>query len=420
MTASRNVAAAVLACISLVGCVSDEDTAVPVWPNGEWVRHTIDDSSVGADGVRLADINGDGLLDIVSPWEQGGVVRLYLNPGASSLRDRWPAVTVGEVGDPEDAFFVDLDDNGVLDVVSSSEGGTRAIHVHWAPDDPDQLLNADAWSTEPIGVSVDQAKWMYAVAVDSEYGMGGVRLIAGAKDPGGQIALLQPPEDPRDLDAWNLKTLYEAGWMMTLRLVDMDADGDNDVVATDRRDERRGALWLENPDSGSAWQEHRIGAVGTYEAMHHAVGDLDGDGVDDIVVAVKRGPIRFFRRSSMDSADWETHIIEMPEGSGGGKSVAIADVDLDGQPDLVVACEGAHDGRIGVFWYAHAGSPQAGPWTPTSIAGPEGFIYDLIQLVDLDGDGDLDVATLEEKGPYFADGFVGKELGVIWYENPLR
>jgi len=25
-----------------------------------WVRHTIDDSSRGADGTRLADVNGDG------------------------------------------------------------------------------------------------------------------------------------------------------------------------------------------------------------------------------------------------------------------------------------------------------------------------------------------------------------------------
>ena len=29
-----------------------------------WKRHTIDKSSRGADGVRLADVNGDGLQDI--------------------------------------------------------------------------------------------------------------------------------------------------------------------------------------------------------------------------------------------------------------------------------------------------------------------------------------------------------------------
>ena len=33
-----------------------------------------------------------------------------------------------------------------------------------------------------------------------------------------------------------------------------------------------------------------------------------------------------------------------------------------------------------------------------------------MELIDLDGDGDLDVMTCEER----------KNLGVIWYENPGR
>src|SRR5688500_16108882 len=61
-----------------------------------WTRHTIDDSSRGADGVRLADANGDGLLDIVTGWEQGSVTRLYLNPGPAKAREKWPAVTIGK------------------------------------------------------------------------------------------------------------------------------------------------------------------------------------------------------------------------------------------------------------------------------------------------------------------------------------
>ena len=47
-----------------------------------WKRHTIDSSSkaagkLGADGVRLADVNGDGLLDITTGWEQGGAIVVY-------------------------------------------------------------------------------------------------------------------------------------------------------------------------------------------------------------------------------------------------------------------------------------------------------------------------------------------------------
>ena len=37
-----------------------------------WKRHTIDKSSIGADGIRMLDVNGDGLHDIATGWEEGG------------------------------------------------------------------------------------------------------------------------------------------------------------------------------------------------------------------------------------------------------------------------------------------------------------------------------------------------------------
>ena len=83
-------------------------------------------------------------------------------------------------------------------------------------------------------------------------------------------------------------------------------------------------------------------------------------------------------------------------------------------------CEHAIDGKTGVFWLAYEKHPTETQWRARSINGAEGFIFDLLQLVDLDGDGDLDVITQEEKGPYLAAGYVGKELGVVWYENPAR
>ena len=95
-----------------------------------WLRHTIDDSSRGADGVRLRDVNGDGLPDIATGWEEGGRIRVYRNPGPAACRKPWPAVTVGKVRSPEDAVFVDLDDDGRLDVVSSCEGGNRTMYFH--------------------------------------------------------------------------------------------------------------------------------------------------------------------------------------------------------------------------------------------------------------------------------------------------
>ena len=54
-----------------------------------WAYHVIDDTSRGADGVKLADVNGDGLMDIVTGWEEGGVTRVYLHPGPAKAKERW-------------------------------------------------------------------------------------------------------------------------------------------------------------------------------------------------------------------------------------------------------------------------------------------------------------------------------------------
>ena len=46
------------------------------WPasaEAQWQRHTIDNSSRGADGIRLADFNSDGRLDMVTGWEEAGI-----------------------------------------------------------------------------------------------------------------------------------------------------------------------------------------------------------------------------------------------------------------------------------------------------------------------------------------------------------
>ena len=100
---------------------------------GAWVRHTIDDTSRGADGVRFLDVNSDGFEDIATGWEEGGLIRAYLHPGLKKVAAPWPLVTVGRVKSPEDAVFCDLDGDGAVDVVSCCEGRNRKVFAHWAP-----------------------------------------------------------------------------------------------------------------------------------------------------------------------------------------------------------------------------------------------------------------------------------------------
>lgn len=95
-----------------------------------WKRHTIDESLQGADGVRLGDFNGDGLQDVVTGWEESGVVRLYLNPGPDKVTEPWPQATVGVGASPEDAIPFDVDGDGYVDVVSCHEGKLKQVLVH--------------------------------------------------------------------------------------------------------------------------------------------------------------------------------------------------------------------------------------------------------------------------------------------------
>jgi len=371
-----------------------------------WPRHTIDASSRGADGVRLADVNGDGLQDIATGWEEGGLIRAYINPGPAGSRERWPAVTVGRVASPEDAVFADLDGDGAVDLVSCCEGACRTVWVHWAPSDPDEYLDAKAWQTQAIPTLEGEQMWMFCLPMQVD-GENGVDLVIGAKGDGAQIGWLESPADPRDLAAWRWHPLRDAGWIMSLIAADMDDDGDLDILASDRKGPGRGCFWLENPGAHRArdakWREHRIGGENS-EVMFLRRSDVDGDGVVDILAAVRGGEPLWF---SPSDDGWTQDTIPLPGNIGTAKAMAVGDVDLDGRPDVVFTCENARDGRRGVMWLSRH---DAATGDAHDISGPEGVKYDLVELIDLDGDGDLDALTCEESA----------NLGVIWYENPAR
>lgn len=392
----------IVALATLIGCAASPEDSRQEQP---WVRHTVDASSSGADGVRAADVNGDGRVDFPTGWEEGGRVRAYLNPGPEKAREVWPAVTVGEVAAPEDAVFADLDGDGAWDVVSSTEGDNNALYFHWAPADPERYLDAEAWTTAVLPQSKDRTRWMFVLPLDVD-GRNGIDLFAGSKDDPAYIGWWESPPDPRRLEDWQWHPVYEAGWIMSLISHDVDGDGDQDVVATDRKGPKRGLLWLENP----TWTEHRVGPVDSDEAMFMTIADLDQDGLEDFVAAVKDGPLLFYRRLPGASIDWERFEIPLPPGTGSGKGVAVADFDLDGDLDLAFTCEHADDGKIGAMWLSYDETPAAGKWTAHPISGSGGVKFDRIELADLDQDGDLDLITCEERDDY----------GVIWYENPAR
>lgn len=406
--------------------------SLPPPQGGAWARHVIDDTTRGADGTKLADVNADGLPDITTGWEEGGASRVYLNPGFDRVKTPWQSVTVGQTPSVEDAVFADLDGDGNLDVVSSAEGNTQRVYVHWAPKVAAERLDSKAWHQDVFPATDQVTRWMFAEPLQVD-GRNGIDLILGGKAPSQSgsvrsvLGWLESPASPREVGAWKWHPLVAMGWTMSILLEDMDGDGDQDLLCSDRYGATRGVFWLENPGAKQAaaakWKRHNVESSSATEFMFLSTGDIDGDGLRDIAIAVdvakretnapnRHSRIAWFKRLGAAGTAWQEQVIGVPANTGNVKSVAIGDVDGDGRADLIVSCENSAGDRIGVYWLRQDGKTAAPNWSAHNIAGAPGIKFDLVRLLDLDGDGDLDVLTNEEQEK-------GVGLGVIWYENPL-
>lgn len=380
--------------------------------NLPWKRHTIDNTSYGSDGSKLADVNNDGNMDIVVGWEEGGVSRLYINPGTAG--GSWKYVEVPSP-DVEDAFAVDLDGDGFMDLVTLSEGNHQRITIHWAPATWEDYFHSEQWTSQDLPVTVGMTRWMFGRAADVD-GKNGIDLIVGSKNPNGTLGWLEAPENPRDVNAWQYHELTAAGWIMSIELLDMDQDGHNDILLSDRYGDLRGVRWLKHPgmveELTEPWQNTFIG-VQEGEPMFLAVFEYPEatfTGIPAIAVPDLQSGWKIFYP---DGKGWGNLSIAYPAfGGTRGKSVVVADVDQDGSLDLVASFEGAKD-KSGVLTVN--GMFEENP-TFTDISGKAGVKFDFVVLIDMDGDGDLDVLTSEET----AEDGSKRGLGVIWYENPLK
>jgi hypothetical protein len=96
----------------------------------------------------------------------------------------------------------------------------------------------------------------------------------------------------------------------------------------------------------------------------------------------------------------------MPANAGGAKAVKAADLDGDGRKEIIFTCESAKPDGIGVGYLKLI----QGKWIAHDVSGGEGVKFDLAEVFDVDGDGDLDIITCEETA----------NLGLFWYENPRK
>ena len=387
-----------------------------------WTRHTSDTGLSGADGARLADVDGDVDQDIDVGYEESGVVRIYRNPGTSAATSPWPFVSFSGFSGVEDANLADIDGDGRHDVVVSSEGGSGHLSVIWAPSSPADYWDANKWTTMEITAAAGQ-DWMFSQALNLD-GQNGPDIIAGSKGGGATVSWLKAPADPRVAGDWTEHKITDASWIMSLEPEDMDGDGDKDFLISDRTGgSGRGARWLENPGADSSnqtseWSSHMIAAT-TSGAMFLDVADIDDDGLDDVLLTVKGTEWRIAKRLDATGLNWDVYEKTLPvvsPGIGTVKAIRAVDIDGDGHLDVVHSFADATSPKEGMIWLRNPGvDPLTDSWqTGFPVAGPEGSKYDLIQVIDLDGDGDLDLISTEEN-----EGAGSFGLGTIWYENPV-
>lgn len=403
-----------------------------------WIMHLMDpDPPSGADGAKFADVNNDGLPDLVSGFEEGGVSRIYIHPGLKKSKNYWEYIELPSP-DVEDAVLVDLDCDGKLDLVTASEGQTNQIMFHWAPDSTNDYMESEKWTTQVVPVTDGMSAWMFVVPMDMD-SQNGIDLLIGSKrkigvkeDDKAIVGWLRSPKNPRNINDWEFFPLTTAGWVMSIEVRDMNGDHRPDILLSDRRSStRKGVRWLENPGKGNAefympWKSHLIGED-LEEPMFHISADLNGDGKKEIVVPDLYRGLVILQQNNVDPTKlWSENIIPYPTWAGPrGKAVASGDLNLDGNVNLVLSFEEEGkvasipfeeyktQGKFSVIWGISKGDPIKGNWEFQKISGLKGRKFDLVNLVDMDGDGDLDVVTTDENEE-------GDGLGVVWYENPIR
>ncbi len=375
-----------------------------------WLRHTIDPSDpanhlAGADGVKLGDVNGDGRLDLVTGWEEGDQVRICVQPEASLVKSQWPSIMVGKVKSAEDAVFADLDGDERLDVVTATEGNQRTLFVHWAPAPGTAIDDESAWITQSFPATKGQQWWMQCIPLDVDLD-GDIDLIVGSKNQNGSVTWLKNPGPSmaRNPGEWELTRIADAGWIMSIKT--LEENGRRTLVYSVRKGDNSGIFLAEMLKEPPWFGKPVLAAAVGEEVMFIDLADYNGDDRPDIIATIRPQTLQVFLQGSELLAPWTQSVKLNPlpdDFFGSVKAVRLAEMNGVAPPELVVSCENANGKKRGVLI-----ATRESQWQ--QVSDSEGIKFDLIELLDLDHDGDLDIITCEERSG----------LGVVWYENPMN
>ena len=335
-------------------------------PLDSWQRHVIDaERPWRSVFITPADINGDGQVDIIT----GGW--WYENPGTPG--GAWTRHVIGAPLDNMAAVY-DFDGDGDMDILGTT-GRVASEHFVWAQND-----GAGRFT---IHQNIEDASGDFLQGVAVRHLGGELLQVALSWHEGGQgLQQLTVPADPTS-GTWAWDRISPISQDEEITAGDIDRDGDLDLLL--------GTRWLRN--DGTMWITLRISESGSAPDRNRLT-DINSDGRLDAVVGYEAisvpGTLAWYEQGTTPTALWTEHIIAQPIGP---MSLDVADMDLDGDLDVIVGEHNLVDPSHAALYIFENMDGQGASWNQQVVhIGDEH--HDGAQVVDIDGDGDLDILSI--------------------------
>ena len=391
------LAAAACCALAVQSFGADAPEAKNFTPGGiKFVMHRID--NYRSEACAVADFNGDGKLDIFAGEY------LYLAPDFKPVKVRTVKGSVDENGKGYRNDFANL----ALDV--DGDGRPDIISVDWFDKHAVWLKNIGTAAGEwPMSVIEENGNFETAHLCD---------LLGHGK------ADVVIPDVKRTVwyelvgkGKFDVHVVSEKPMNFGAGVGDINGDGRPDIIRPD--------AWFEAPADprNGKWIEHPLilGSKDGVKPEHTAqilVYDVNGDGLPDIICssAHKYGIFWYEQYREGGEIKFKQHVID--DTWTQAHSLALGDLDGDGVPELVAGkrfmAHNGHDPKedapLGLYYYKlHRGPNHTVTWTKHVISYNAGVGSGLnICLADMDGDGDLDIVV------------TGKFGGPVWFENKTK
>jgi hypothetical protein len=366
------------------------DGEIRVWlgtgfASAPWWSSTVDLDADGIGSLFTADLDGDGDLDILGAAFSANAIRWWENTGGGLPSWTSHIIATGFMG-AQDVKAADLDGDGDLDVVGAAYLQNR---VSWWENDG---TPADGgWVFHNLSLAFGGA---YAIAVADLDRDGDVDIV-GAANASNQIAWWEnsggtgtPTFSPHSIDA-------NVHHPVSVDLADIDRDGDLDVIGA--AFDAGQVFWWENvAGSPLTWLRHLVGPSTLAGAIDAHAADVDNDGDPDVVGAgYGEGRLQWWENIDGKGSEWlvQTNGLSLPN----ARSLYVADLDQDGDLDLLGTGGSANDQ---IVWWPNRGGQFA---LTTTKVGPATLVdAQTAALLAIDfahlgraGDSIMELATLE-------------------------